>query len=120
MNIFLDPLPQYVLFQCILEYDNIFWNPSTAFVRGIIEKVQRKFLRHGAHYFINLLRFLSSSTYPILKKFCRPLTLDKYFISCNLLSSKIDGLELLFCFSFNVPCHPVLISLNLSLRLIIF
>ncbi|CAI6350157.1 unnamed protein product [Macrosiphum euphorbiae] len=90
----------------ILEYGTILWDPSTASARSMIERVQRKFLRHAA-FKLNI--FCPPHDYtPIQRIFSLESLADRRhsanltFLS-NLLSSKIDSPESLSRVSFNVP-----------------
>ena len=92
----------------ILEYGIILWDPSTATARNMIERVQRKFLRHAA-FKLNVPCPPHDYT-PIQRLFSLESLADRRhsanlsFLS-NLLSSKIDSPESLSRVSFNVPCR---------------
>lgn len=90
----------------ILEYGSILWDPSTASASSMIERVQRKFLRHAA-YKLNI--FCPPHDYSSIQCLFSLESLADLrhsanisFLS-NLLSSKIDSPETLSRISFNVP-----------------
>lgn len=101
------PTPLNTLFcslvRPILEYGSILLDLSTPSARNMIERVQRKCLRHAA-YKLNVPR-LSHEYTPIQRLFSlKSLTGSTYlsFLS-NLLSSRIDCPELLSRNSFIAP-----------------
>jgi hypothetical protein len=96
------------LLRPLLEYGTILWDPSTASARSMIERVQRKCLRHAA-YKLNISCPYHDYT-PIQRLFSLESLADRRhsasiaFLS-NLLSFEIDNHESLSRVSFNVSCR---------------
>jgi len=94
----------------LLEYGTILWDPSTISAWNMIERIQRKSLRHASfklnipyppHDYTPIQRLLSLESLAD-----RRHSSNIAFLS-NLLSSKIDSPESVSRVSFNVPCHRI-------------